>query len=179
MKKFIFLIIAALTSGCSEQLLKRGDVNPVNLVKVSGRVVRYDCQGKVISDKTEVLQEARKMLEWRPEEEATLSSSKIYNTTTRDSGVLYGSTKFEVSLKKWDLFTTRVIEGINDFEYSFHVCEEFSEQPDPETGVHSCLKEKLWEDGEFQIDVSYEEKKHSGITEYRPSEAECAEEEGL
>lgn len=175
--KKITMILATWTlsvlSACSAQLLSRDQVSDVNLLKVTGRVVRYRCDGSVESDKQEVLVSARKWLEWRPEHETELYSASYANQRTGDSPLILGFYKFEVNYESRDFSAAKVLEGINTFEYQYRVCDEWSTVSDPANESRVCLKDSIWEEGEFQINVHYEEKKKSEVTEYRPRPEDC------
>jgi len=174
MKQLRMILMLASLSACSAQLLERGVVNEVKLVKVTGRVIRYNCDGAVTSDRTETLQSPSTWLEWEPEKAGSIESSRFYNRTTRDyAGLITGLTKFQVTIERGQPFSTRVVEGLNDFDYEFLECLERGLNPD--TGDPICVKTAVFEEGQFQINVTYEKRKKTETTEYSPTPESCRE----
>jgi hypothetical protein len=172
MKKIITLVAFTLLNACSAQLLSRDQVNTVNLLKVSGRVVRYDCDGRVASDRTETLQAPTRWLEWRPEHETQLYMGSFENHSTHDVPMVVDHTKFQITMERNDLVAARVTEGLNTFDYEFRICDEWS-APDPQTNSPTCLRNSTWEEGSFQIEVNYDQKTLDEKTEIRPTPEEC------
>jgi hypothetical protein len=168
------LALTMLLGACSAQRLSKDEINTVQLEKVTGRVRRYNCEGEKTSDKIEVIQRPTQFVELRPDEETDLYSSYFKNKTTGSRPSTWGFTKFTVSTEP-EFFETRVKKGLNLFEYVFSICAEWSEMVDPETGAKTCLKVETWEEGTFEIDVLYSERRSKDVSDIHPSEADCTE----
>lgn len=160
------VLLGALLSACSGQDIPEDADSPenafgVSLTRVYQRIIRYDCDNNVTSDRIEEIDGPDKMMEIKPVtgSEASIDDPDFYNVTTGDGpGVIIDNTKFAID---YDGLWSRmeVTDGINRIDYKFRYYNGDVEE------------------GSRYINVSYSEYVKDGYQEYRPHESECTEPE--
>lgn len=163
--KIVFLIgVAALVSACSGEIVpenadKPESAYPVTLTEVTQRVVRYNCQNQVISDKIEVVSEPEKIISIHPTypgwNSNNVSSSTFKNKQTGDTpDFVWDDVNFYVGYRSGG--SMKVVAGLNQLDYSFNFTDGINES------------------GSRFLNVTFTEKFNSSTLEYHPTTEECA-----
>ena len=149
----------------------------LDIRRVYQRVRRYNCSGKVISDKVETLLSPKERFSIEgqtfSEGEANIEFRAINRQTcsTTSGDMSFALFSFEKSnrKKKWitadmspAFFTTQVVRGENMFDYKFTSCLKYSKLKD---NSKICASERVLEEGTMVVDVVYKEKTRPGILE--------------
>ncbi len=179
---FSVLLYAALGTliACSGQHLdKSGDpykASVISLTHVFQRVVRYDCNGRVTSDKTETVRSPTQLVTISPSTNRDLESSSFSNLTMGTKA----NCIFDVGSFYVDYYdgwcSMRVGLGKNEIRYDFTYCDQKTTRYDGRGNPYqdcASLSSRTHETGTTWIDVSYSEDFRSGILEIHPSAESC------
>lgn len=163
-KVFISLATTTLFSACGAQNLSKNDPanpNDVHLEKHYQRVIRYNCQGQVTSDKVEVVKKSNQWVKVQPDAGFTVKGSEFRNRTSGDrADLITDYTTFQVKYTNGDL-GMRVYYGFNTVDYKFQSC---TQNPD---GTCKAGTQYDAETGSVYLNVTYTEKTLSGYSEIR------------
>ena len=133
------------------------------------RVVRYDCRGKVTSDKIETINSVSKSFSLNPKTKKNLYDFHAHNKTTDSSAGHVGLLKegvFTLDLAP-TLFNIKANEGLNHIEWNFTYCDSLKQ--DRTCAVAPVAKES----GDLFIHIRQDVVNIEGIQEIRPSADQC------
>jgi hypothetical protein len=162
-------LLVLFTGACGMEL-RKNEVNTIALERVHARVLRYDCQKELISDKTEEVQSPEKWLRINAESRKhKLDEANIQNLShnpENNSGMISYHTNGVSFLVHYSntWLGYQVVEGLNEFSYKFF-----------EQASSGKLNE--FESGRVLVEVSYSERFDPKVYHYHKSDEECAEEE--
>jgi hypothetical protein len=145
----------------------------VDLLRSRQRVMRYDCDGKLTSDKVEEVHTANASVNLEPlSENLDYYTSKFHNkTTNQDKSFGWSSTSFYVDISKQAAMAMGVDVGKNIIEYKYLKCDEWSTPDDK--GEKKCLKDSPAEEGTWELEVTFREENLNDTKEERPSPESC------
>lgn len=180
---FSVLLYATLGTliACSGQYLdKEGDpskASVVSLTRVYQRVIRYDCNGHITSDKTETVASPTQLVTIQPRTRTKLETSSFKNLTMgTKANCIFDMDNFYVDYYDgW--CSMRVGSGKNEISYDFTYCDESTTRYDANGNPYQeCVGAgRSHETGTSWIDVSYSEENRSGSQEVRPTPESCAQ----
>lgn len=140
------------------------------LIEQRQRVIRYNCQDQVISDKIESVKPPIEHLSIHPQSSVQIYSSTFENVTIHTvPGVIVNYTDFTIDLNP-GAFNLEVQVGINQIDYKFYYCSQL--MPAPNEGKCAQMPE-LRESGSLFINVSYENIELPGESIVKPSLEQC------
>jgi len=162
------LAVAVLLTGCGMELEKDepgqpgSNPNPVHLERHTQRVLRYSCQGALLSDRIEAVKKANQWVKVRPSGSEKLASSSFKNRQSGDTpDLIVGYTEFKIKYSNGDL-GMKVQPGLNVIDYRFYGCKDW-------VSAETCRAGQtfLFEEGTSSLDITYEEKFLPGTLEIR------------
>jgi hypothetical protein len=176
---FSVLLYAALGTliACTGQYLdKTGDpskASVISLTRVSQRVIRYDCNGRMTSDMTETVGSPTQLVTIQPRTRTNLETSSFSNLTMgTKANCIFDVGNFYVDYYDgW--CSMRVGSGKNEIRYSFTYCDQSTTRYDGNGNPVQDCTSRSYETGTTWIDVSYSEDFRSGTQEIRPSAESC------
>lgn len=143
-----------------------------HLLEKRQRVIRYNCQNQVTSDKIESVKTPIEHLSIKPQAGLLPYSSSFYNATLGTyAGSIVNHTDFTIDLNPGTL-NMQVLIGINQINYKFYECAQLL--PAPNEGQCAVAPE-LRESGSLFINVSYENIDLPGETLIKPSAEQCSQ----
>ncbi|MCB0412913.1 MAG: hypothetical protein KDD50_01185 [Bdellovibrionales bacterium] len=162
-------------AGCNSEVIpiessNSEDSYEVLLVKKTQRVVRYDCDEKLISDRVETVKSPQKFMRISPRTYSGIFGSQFKNLTTGDTGMSYNYDSFYINTSPTWL-DIHVIEGKNELRYEFTFCSDIKEDSEQN---QFCAGEKSYEVGTRYIDVKYEEQHIEEVKVVKPIEGSCS-----
>jgi hypothetical protein len=175
-KTTIFLLLFSSTLfSCTADVLDKDADTPEEAVEHTllrewQRVIRYDCNNKVVSDKIETVRSPTKYVSIVPDTTKDFYSSGIRNVT--NNAWIGGSYQFTIDMAP-SLLNLKVEEGLNRLDYKFYYCTEYLTD---ELGrpTSDCAKTPtIDEAGTLYIKVIYQQKWLDGFIESKPTAEEC------
>lgn len=161
---FLSLPFIVLLTGCGATTLDKYSATSIGIQREYQRVIRFDCDNQVISDKIETVRAPTEWVEIPPTRPSRVWSSSFYNTTTRSSaGMIAGNSKFQIDYS-WGALNMHVQSGSNTIDYKFYECEEIA-PPIPNQSPTCKTTPRLIEEGNLTINVSYNERTLGGHQE--------------
>jgi hypothetical protein len=166
----------------------KNDFNPrpinttknIHIERQYQRVVRYNCQDQVTSDKVETVKSPHGgNVKIRPKVLDSLTQQpaykgqwlKIENRQRCEGGtVTFDDLDRMVANLFVDMapgvFSFQVQAGTNIIDYIFYICKELDAKQE-------CISKLVEEEGSLVLDVDYVEKNLQGIRQIHPTEEEC------
>lgn len=144
----------------------------VDFVRKEQKIIRYDCNGHVTSNKLETINSLSKKLTINYENRKGAWSYSVYNRRTKSSqkGLLTENGRFIIDYAP-TVFNMHVKEGINDIEYVFKKCPDIGINDD---GGKFCKLEPVPEkEGMIQVTVNYSSEIVPGEQHIHRSEESC------
>ncbi len=168
------LLTMNLTSCNRNEISKSNDTvdkaETFHLVEKRQRVMRYNCQNVLISDRVETVQAPILPMSIKPKTNLNVYSSTFKNLTVgTTAGSVINYTDFTIDLNP-GLLNLEVQLGSNQISYQFYYCDQLSTVP----GSHLCATPaELRESGSVFINVSYENIDLDGTSAIHPSPESC------
>lgn len=172
---FLFLNLLSLISCARKELNKEDDTvdeaQVHHLKEERQRVIRYDCQNAVVSDRVETVAAPIEHLSIKPTSSSQLFSSEFKNLTLNTlAGSISNYTDFTIDLNPGAL-NLEVKIGLNQIQYKFYYCNKLILPPED----HRCqTTPELRETGSIYINVSYEKIDLPGEQVIKPTPEQCA-----
>lgn len=169
----LLLIVLVLLTACENvsktEHTSEGSALEEVFIRKHQRVVRYDCKGKVTSDKTETINSVSKSFTLNPKTKKNLYDFHAHNKTTNSSAGHVGMLKegvFTLDLAP-TVFNIKANEGMNHIEWKFTYCD--SPKQDGTCAVAPVAKES----GDLYIHIREDVLNVEGIQEIRPTADQC------
>ena len=141
------------------------------LLEERQRVIRYNCQNVVTSDRVETVRAPLEHMTIKPNVLLGLYSSAFKNVTMNTTaGSIVNHTDFTIDFNPGTL-NLEVREGINQIHYQFLYCDELKVIEGGGTTCASAPVER--ESGDVFINVTYELRNLEGFSEIKPSLESC------
>lgn len=143
------------------------------LIRDWKRVIRFDCQGKVVSDKTETIRAPNQYVSIAPKTSFNLYSAAFKNLTNQATAPMTTNlTSFTIDIAP-TLLNLKVEEGINQLEYRFYYCDELKKNELNERTGDCVHQPALREEGTLFIKVLYQQNFLEGFDEVKPPTEDC------
>jgi hypothetical protein len=177
-KKILVLLLGLSAFACAPKELDKSATTPEQaaesaptvLTRQWQRVIRYDCNNQVTSDKMETVKSPIQNVSIKPFEYTNLYSSEFKNLTNGSSPSTLNLTDFVIDMAP-SAFNMKVEEGINKIEYKFLYCDQTVVDAQGQT---TCAKAPdVRESGTFFLNISYVQQNLDGFLELKPSPEEC------
>lgn len=164
-------------SACSIELDKLANTedkaSPHTLTREWKTVVRYDCDGNVISKKMETTKSPTKFISISPKTFQNIHSSTFKNLTNGSANPsVIDFHKFTIDMAP-TLLNMKVQDGINQISYEFSYCDQ------PELGqsgvpTGNCLHTPvIRESGSLFINITYKQFWLDGEIHSKPTQDQC------
>jgi hypothetical protein len=153
---------------CGMELRKNGDVNAIHLTRVFAPVDRYDCEGELVSSRTEEVESPSAWVRIEADDDfAPLVHATVRNQSLRpdnNQGMLsYGRTSVSFQVHASNTWLAyQVKTGLNEFEYAFY---EHVSTPGATL--------EPYETGKVVLDITYSERTDTEKRVLRPTVEEC------
>ncbi|WP_413288843.1 hypothetical protein [Bdellovibrio sp. HCB337] len=179
MKTLLPLLLLTLAACSGQNLNKEADTaekaSTISLSRVNQRVIRYDCQGAVTSDRVEATRAPVQNVNIQPRLQENLFNSDFDNLTLNTkAGCIVGYTQFTVDYS-YGWCNMRVGPGVNEIRYRFYYCDKKITHQDPNGNSYETCDgtPELREEGKTYINVFYEETNSNEVMEVRPTPESC------
>ncbi len=184
MKKQITLILSLFfISACSSEKLDKNvdspeeaqdSSNDFHLVRKWQRVIRYNCAGKVTSDKQETIQSPTMRVSIQPDVYNNLYSSSFKNVTNgSDHPLISNFDTFTIDMAP-TVLNMQVNEGLNEIGYKFYYCFEYKKDWMGKVTGECAHQPELKESSSLFIFVIYEQIWLDGVLEIHPPDEGCS-----
>lgn len=149
----------------------------LNLTREQQRTLRYDCDGKLISDKVETLNSLSKTYSVKPKLKGNLYGFKARGVESGDTAgglaIIGKRGKFTVDYAP-TVFNIQIYKGLNEIRYNFEYCDISGND---ENGHHVCLEGyKEGPERSFWLNLNYSVQTLPETREVRPSQESCESE---
>lgn len=174
------LFLPLCLAACSGQNLGKENDTPekasvISLSRVNQRVIRYDCNGVVTSDRIEATRAPIQQVNIQPSTRTNLYSSDFDNLTLNTkAGSIIDYTTFTVDYS-YGFLNMRVSSGINEIRYRFYYCDQKVTNYDQNGNPYEtcAVTPVMREEGRTYIKVFYEETNSNEVSQVRPDPEYC------
>jgi hypothetical protein len=153
---------------CGMELRKNGDTNPIQLTRVFAPVDRYDCNGNIVSSRTEEVEAPSAWVRIEADDDfEPLVHASVRNQSLRpesNQGMLsYGRTSVSFQVHASNTWLAyQVKTGLNEFEYAL-----YNQSSAPGATLEP------YEKGKVLLDISYAERWDTEKRMIHPTSEEC------
>jgi hypothetical protein len=171
----LFALLALSVSACSRKELNKDDdtVNEAKtyyLLEQRQRVIRYNCQDQITSDKIETTKAPIDYVSIKPNSYKNLYGSSFDNLTMgTHAGSTIDYTDFTIDINPGFL-NLEVAIGTNEISYKFYYCSQFL--PPPKETL-CAVQPEIRESGSVFINVVYESIELPGQSVIKPTPESC------
>lgn len=173
---FLLLALASCTAKVVDKNAdNRQKATSFGLTRVFQRVIRFDCQNKVLSDQVETVGAPTQLISVEPNTRVNFEDSYFENKTlgTKPSCVV-DKTQFQIDYSL-GFCNMQVQTGVNEIQYRFYYCPEYKTKPDSHGNPtkYCAAPLEVREEGSFFIDVNYSEVHRDGTMEVHKTPEQC------
>ena len=175
---FILLVATLFATSCSVGYLDKRADSPkapqvIELTQKTQNLHRYDCDGRKVSESTEVTENQILTLNLEPETRKDMYDSRFYNmsTNSRAKCVIEDST-FRIGLRK-EKCVMQVKQGINEISYAYIYCDEYQKDEDGNDTLACAKIPEVLETGTIFVQVNLINDFEGGYEIVEPSREEC------